>query len=279
MRRDIDRSMKEPEVVHYFVDEAGDPVLFDRKGRIRVGTEGCSKFFIVGKLDVADPDGLGRKLEALRSDLLADPYFKRIPSMQRERKKTAVMFHAKDDIAEVRREVFKLLAGEDLRFYAVVRDKSVLAHTVKLRNENSKPYRYNQNEQYDNLISDLFQHVHNVADLTKVCFARRLKKNRTAALYAALEKASEAFERKFSIAMPGKFEISCSTPGERPGLQAVDYYLWAVQRYYERGESRYLEYIWPQVVSIHALDEIADGRMGVLYGLRRPLLEGDGEEA
>ena len=46
-----------PSTLHFFVDEAGDPTLFDAKGRILVGQEGCSKTFIPGKLDVEDHAG------------------------------------------------------------------------------------------------------------------------------------------------------------------------------------------------------------------------------
>ena len=42
---------------HYFVDEAGDGTLFDRKGHVIAGTEGCSSHFALGVLDVADPAG------------------------------------------------------------------------------------------------------------------------------------------------------------------------------------------------------------------------------
>jgi hypothetical protein len=31
-------------LVYYFVDEAGDPVLFNRKERVIVGDEGCSRY-------------------------------------------------------------------------------------------------------------------------------------------------------------------------------------------------------------------------------------------
>jgi len=72
----------ETTTIHYFVDEAGDPRLFDAKGRVVVGTEGCSKYFILGKLDVDEPAALAAALEKLRADLLADPYFKGIPSMR-----------------------------------------------------------------------------------------------------------------------------------------------------------------------------------------------------
>jgi hypothetical protein len=69
-------------VRHYFVDEAGDGTLFDRKGHIIVGSEGCSRFFILGLVDIADPESLSRDLEELRARLLADSYFKKVPSMQ-----------------------------------------------------------------------------------------------------------------------------------------------------------------------------------------------------
>jgi hypothetical protein len=43
------------ETIYYFVDEAGDPNLFAKRGKIKIGTDGCSNFFILGKLDIEDP--------------------------------------------------------------------------------------------------------------------------------------------------------------------------------------------------------------------------------
>ena len=74
---------------HYFVDEAGDPVLFGGRKKIVVGTPGCSSYFIVGKVDIEIPDELSAALDDLRQQLLADPYFKNVPSMQAGQKKTA----------------------------------------------------------------------------------------------------------------------------------------------------------------------------------------------
>ena len=122
-------------VKHYFVDEAGDPVLFDARGRVLIGTAGCSRYFAVGLLDVADPIALGADLNKLRADLLADPYFKDVPSMQPDERKTALYFHAKDDLPEVRREVFKLLQRHPVRFSAVVRDKQSVLDYVRARNQ------------------------------------------------------------------------------------------------------------------------------------------------
>lgn len=87
---------------HYFVDEAGDGTLFDRKGRVIAGTEGCSSHFALGVLDVADLAGLEQRLVQLRLRILGDPYFSGVPSLKSEAGKTAIFFHAKDDIPEVR---------------------------------------------------------------------------------------------------------------------------------------------------------------------------------
>jgi hypothetical protein len=70
--------------IHYFVDEAGDPTLFDRKGRLIVGEQGCSRYFMLGKLEIDTPEALSAELTALRAGLLADPYFKGVPSMRPE---------------------------------------------------------------------------------------------------------------------------------------------------------------------------------------------------
>lgn len=94
---------------HYFVDETGDGTLFDGKGRVIVGSEGCSRFFILGLVDIPDAASLGAEMADIHATLLADPYFAAVPSMQADQRKTSLAFHAKDNVAEVRREVFSLL--------------------------------------------------------------------------------------------------------------------------------------------------------------------------
>lgn len=60
-----------PDTIHSYVDEAGDPTLFGRKrgSSVIVGNEGCSKFFIMGKLEVSELDSLSEKLTRLRHDI------------------------------------------------------------------------------------------------------------------------------------------------------------------------------------------------------------------
>src|SRR5262245_47403034 len=116
---------EEKDIQHLFVDEAGDPVIYDSKGRSLVGNAGCSRFFILGKLAVEDPARLTQALTNLRESLKADPFFATAESFKPERRRTAVLLHAKDDLPEVRLKVFELLRnlGAAVRFHAVVCDK------------------------------------------------------------------------------------------------------------------------------------------------------------
>jgi hypothetical protein len=258
-------------IIHYFVDEAGDPTLFNRKGRLIVGDEGCSRYFLLGKLEIEGPEVLSAQLTALRQDLVADPYFKGVPSMQPGHRKTALAFHAKDDIPEVRREVYRLLQNAKVRFYAVVRDKTNLVTYVQQQNARDAGYHYRENEQYDILVRELFGKLHHMADEVRICFAKRGNKSRNAAFREALEQAATAFAQSFGFAHPATNDVLSSAPPHCPGLQAVDYYLWALQRFYERGEERFLDLIWPQVGEIHDLDRLENGRRGVFYTKHKPL--------
>src|SRR5271157_3354481 len=194
-------SADDPErvAIHYFVDEAGTPNLFRRRRESIVGQEGCSNYFILGKLEVDDPDALQRQLDDLRAELLADPYFKGVPSMQPEEKKTALMFHAKDDVAEVRYRVMKLLAQQAVSFYAVVRDKHRVLAEVLARNEADESYWYRENDLYDELVAHLFKSRFYRGDHFEICFARRGKSDRTEALKLALDQARRTYERDMGV--------------------------------------------------------------------------------
>ena len=260
-----------PEPVrHYFVDEAGDGTLFDSKGRTLIGTEGCSRFFMLGLL-ICDSDTLATDLDDLRRRLLADPYFKRVPSMQPTARKTALAFHAKDDLPEVRREVFALLLKHRLKFIAVVKDKQATLNYVRQRSSVDDGYRYSPNEFYDFLVRRLFRGLLHRHELCRVYFARRGQSDRTAALHAAVERAQMTFAEKQGIMSYTRFQAFACTPYEQAGLQAVDYFLWALQRLYERGDDRYVELLWPAFGLVIDMDDLRHGPSGAHYTQKRPL--------
>ncbi len=256
---------------HYFVDEAGDPSLFKKHGTSIVGTEGCSKFFILGMVDIEEPQIVAAELEALRARLLADPYFKGIPSFHPARRKTALMFHAKDDLPEVRREVFSQLLKHKIRFYAVVRDKQAVLNKIVEHQKTSPSYRYHPNQLYDRCVSRLFKERLHQHDGYLIHFARRGSSDRTAALESALETSRRNFRAKWGIDTNSPIEIRAAQPHEVICLQAVDYYLWAIQRLYERGEDRFLQLVWSQAGLVHDVDDTRQAGYGVYYTQRNPL--------
>jgi hypothetical protein len=256
---------------HYYVDEAGDGVLFSTRGKVLIGSEGCSRYFILGLLNVPDPTALARDLDALRASLLADPYFSRVPSMQPDQGKTAACFHAKDDVPEVRREVFRLLREHPIKFSAVVRTKQAVLEYVRRRNDSEPGYRYNPNHLYDAMMRRLFSGRLHRDRLCNIYFARRGKSDRTAAVGAALEHTQQEFFRRTGITRRSQIQVSAASPKDDACLQAVDYFLWALQRLYERGEDRYAELLWPAFRFIGDLDDTRLKLYGRYYTQKAPL--------
>ncbi len=266
---------------HYFVDEAGDGTLFNNKGRIIIGQEGCSRFFILGLVRIADSPGLANEMDQLRQDMLADPTLNSLPSMQPERQKTALFFHAKDDIPEVRREVFRLLMKHELSFHAAIKNKQKVAEYVRQRNQTQRitmepgivrgDYRYHPNELYDFLVRRLFKNLLLKHDEYQVCFAKRGSSDRTDALRNALETAQNRSPKPDVNRQLPRLNIEDGFPWDVAALQAVDYFLWALQRLYERREDRYWNYIQPVAGMVVDIDDTRRNAYGEYYTRKRPL--------
>ena len=215
-----------------------------------------SRFFIVGRLEVDDAQALESDVTALRAQLTADPLLQAVPSMKPDAGKTALFFHAKDDVPEVRHAVFKLLLQHDLRFSAVVKEKHHLLADVRGREAANPRYRYKADghEIYDDLIARLFGRFGEFGSQRHITFAVRGSKPRTAALKTVLDNIDQGFEGDFGFAPHGHTVVNSRFPPKSAGLQACDYLLWALQRFYERNEERYLHAMWPKFTRVLDLD-------------------------
>ncbi len=98
----------------FFVDESGDPTFYDRKGNLIVGQEGCSPILLLGFIETSDPRRLRKALLELQQEMVADPYFEGVPSLT----KTAIAFHAKDDLPEIRYKVYQLCYQDNRIYFA-----------------------------------------------------------------------------------------------------------------------------------------------------------------
>lgn len=256
----------------YFVDEAGDGVIFDGKGRLLVGTGKVQDYFTVGMVECWGLQELTQDLVALRTQLLADPYFKGVPSMQPEAKKTALFFHAKDDLPEVRREVFRLLERHDFSFYAVVRTMSAVARQVKERNERDPTYRYRPTELYDSAVRRLFDKKLHTRPAFDVVFASR-GRARTQALREHLLKAQAASRKAAGTYPDAVIHVRAMPSHQHAGLQVSDYCLWALQRLFTQKEDRFLSLLWPKVGLIVDADDISEKPYGTYHTRKRTMLD------
>ena len=94
---------------------------------------------------------------------------------------------------------------------------------------------------------------------------------RTKALQTALRAARDQFHRKWGILADSPIEVNEKRLSESTGLQVVDYFLWALQRLYEKGEERFVRYIWPSVRLVYDLDDKRRNKYGEYYNQNNPL--------
>jgi hypothetical protein len=257
-------------VAHFFVDEAGDLTIFDKKGRIIVGEEGVSNTFMLGIAETPDPQVLADRLNVLREGLLKDPYFTGVPSMRSHAGKTALAFHAKDDVPEVRREVFKLLAEVDLKVFACIRRKKRLA--MDLRESYLRDgVKQRPESLYDDLVTRLFKERLHQAERNHIIFARRGKADRNIALNDAIQRAKRDFDARWRKGIDRPTTVASSVPSETTCLQAVDYCLWALQRMVERREERYFALLQDKFRLVLDRDDDRRHGYGEYYTSRNPL--------
>lgn len=253
----------------YFVDEAGDGILFGRKGRERLSDPDAPRFFMLGMVQCECEPDVTDALEQLRSDLLSRPLYSGIPSMQENAGKTAKHFHAKDDHAEVRAKVFERLCELDFRFFAIIKDMREVRRYVRERNRLHASYRYKPDELYDLTARMLFKQRLHKEDRYRIVFARRGKKDRTRRLMTELKSTRQRFLDENGFMSDAELEILPAYPWDSPCLQVADYCLWALQRCYERHEARFIQAIWDKVSLIHDADDPEGEKYGTFLSKKK----------
>jgi hypothetical protein len=90
-------------------------------------------------------------------------------------------------------------------------------------------------------------------------------------LRKALEAARSSFHKKWGIAGTAPIEIIAADCNDVVCLQIADYCLWALQRFYERGEDRFLNLIASKIGLIHDVDDTRKSGAGAYYTKNHPL--------
>lgn len=218
-------------VTYFFIDESGDPYFYDRKGKLIVGREGCSKILIVGFIKTNEPEIIRKTLHQLKLEIAKDKYLLEIPSV----KKSLSYFHATDDCPEVRERVFKAILNLPFRSEFIVARKK---ETLFIKRHKKKPNLF-----YDDLISKLLQNQLHKSKTNIVYFAVRGNRPRQDLFEDAIRKAILTFESKFNIKVDSEIKIFPQTTQGEPCLQVIDYMNWAIYRAFTKGEMRYYNFV------------------------------------
>lgn len=157
-----------------------------------------------------------------------------------------------------------------VKVLVAIRRKEELALTAKEAYE-SLGKKFNQNEIYDELVTRTFKNLLHKATANHIFFARRGKTAREEALKKAITHAKNNFEAKWGIRSDSPVIIEPAYPSESAGLQVIDYYLWALQRLYERQEEQFFNPIASSYRLIMDLDDKRNKAYGEWYNDSNPL--------
>lgn len=254
----------------FFVDETGDLTFFNKRGVNIVGKENISKFFMLGVVEIPNLEKNCMLLEDLRIEFLKNPYFKDIPSFQPEQGKLAIGFHASEDLPEVRWKVFELLKDMKIQVQVIIRRKDCIALAAKEAYK-SLGAKLSENTIYDDLVMRLFRNLLHKADKNHIVFAKRGNSHRQIPLESAINKAKLNFEKKFDKKITQPTIVESALPNQFVGLQIVDYYLWALQRMYEKSDPRYFEFVHKSFCLVIDLDDKRHKEYGEYYHERNCL--------
>ncbi len=203
--------------IHVFADEAGD-FAFNRQGG--------SRYFIIGSVTM-ESCRIGAEMLELRRELALDD---KIGQGYSE-------FHAAEDRQAIRNIVFDLLASHDFRVDATILDKTKTL--PRLARDRLRFYK-----------TAWYLHFQYVAprivgpkdDLLVVASALQISKKKAVLGHAVEDVVNQVVQAR-------TYRTAFWPAQADPCLQVADYVTWAIQRKYERGDSRSYDLIQDRIAS------------------------------
>ena len=238
-------------IAHRFVDEVGDTTFYGKGRQIILGQEGVSLVFGMGIVKFGRPLAeIRSEIAALQKQVEADPLLNAIPSVIKRVDKGGFFFHACKDSDDVRTVFLHCLRDLDCEAEIVIARKIhslFLSHLIK--NRLKQPRRL----------------VLNIAERGSSTRARVLD-------HALASASGRAGKRWGADDLKAEVVFNVQTPLCEPLLAVPDYLGWSVQRVFEKGQTRYYDYLRPRirlVVDLYDSERYAGSKN--YYDQRNPL--------
>lgn len=254
---------------HSFLDEAGDTTFYGKDKKAILGAEGVSRCFILGMVKFKEPlEPLRQEIFRLQAQVADDPYYQ-VPSILKKKQGAGYYFHATDDLPETRKLFFDFIKERNLSFEAVVARKSIERFTT--RHKDKEQYFY------ADTLSHLLKNKFHSGERMILNIAEKGTSTKNQNLILALEKAKERFAKKLNkktIAEAKDFlevldrglvnrkdiqadvVFNVTKPLQEPLLNVADYLCWTVQRVFEKGETRYYDFVREKISVVADLYDV-----------------------
>lgn len=236
------------EKLHYFLDEAGDTTFYGKRGLPLIGTEGVSRYFLMGMIRVNEPlQPLRDRIAGLSTGVLTSEYYKGVPTVEKHRDSNQYLFHAKNDKDEIRKQFFDFILSVDCKLCLVISEKDYQVFSTW--------HKKNEATYYADLLTNLLVGELNATDQLVLNIASRSSCTNNANLTTAIDNARKRSQQRHpELSNSAKVSINVQTLSSEPILSIVDYLLWCVQRLLERKEGRFLRYMSGKIDKITMID-------------------------
>lgn len=251
---------------HRFLDEVGDTTFFAKDKQVSIGEPGVSLSFGIGMAKINAPlADVRAEVVSLQNEIANDKYLNVIPSVKRKVNQGGFFFHASDDPPEVRQIFYRYLKGLDCSLEIVI--------ARKILDIFAKKHNHKEAEFYADVLSHLIKNKLHMGGKLVLNVSCRANSTSNKNLATSLDKAIVRVNHKREQLGDVQTEVVFNVQNHRtePLLNVADYLCWSVQRVFERGETRYYDFLGDRVklvVDIYDSDNY-EGSKNYYRGKRR----------
>ena len=231
-------------IAHRFIDEVGDTTFYGKGREVILGKEGASLVFGMSIVKFSRPVAEVRsEIIALQKQVEGDPLLNTIPSIVKRMNNGGFFFHACKDSDDVRAIFLRYLRELNCEAEIVIARK---IHSLFLNKHHGK-----DNEFYADVLSHLIKNCLKQPRRIVLNIAERGSSTRGRVLEDALAKATgRAGKHSESADLKAEVVFNVQTPLRDPLSAVPDYLGWAVQRVFEKGQTRYYDYLGEKIRSV-----------------------------